>query len=652
MAKSILPYGEAEMASRFRKHLFHILSILLALLSAGLFSGQPALAQSGIDTVVHYVEGAPSDEKIAYDVTAYVSVADSTGNPIKDLAADAFTLAEDSQQVTVLSADLAPDAPINLVLLLDTSGSMSGSGIEAAKSAASNFIAGLGKDDRVAVVTFDNETKIRIDFTTDHRAARDELELVDATRGAGTCLYDAAYQAVQMTATVPSGRRAVVLFTDGVDEKADGGTCSIHTADDVIRLATESGTRTPLYTLGLGSKVDQKSLQRLAQDTGGRFFYSPNTNQLDTIFVRLSDTLRSQYAIKYQSTAGPGSHTLAVTAKYLSAQDTDTRGFLLPNFPLRLIFVEPAEGQEVSGTTTLKVETFGQGETIQSVNFVINGATVASVTTTPYEAQVDFSAYPDGALTIDALALGADGIELARVTRQVTVRVAAAVAPTPVEEGGGGLVSNYLLYIIGGVILLGALVIALIVLAIAKKRKEEQRNKEWDEKVGGVGAPTVEEFSSGSDRTMDSWEMSSDALGMLTVSSSDDSSMIDQRFEITKRRTTLGRKADNDIIFPKDSPVSRHHAMIEEKGGGLFLSEVEEMDEKIGKPKRPTFGTFVNDREVDGQEILLQNGDEVRLGKRVKLKFEASARIRAGDEKTYDGFTSTGENDTMDTHQG
>ena len=181
------------MASQLRNHLLRGFSILLVLIGAGLFDGHSALAQSSIDTVIHYVEGAPSDEKIAYDVTAYVSVADSTGNPIKDLAADAFTLAEDSQQVTVLSADLAPDAPINLVLLLDTSGSMNGAGIEAAKSAASNFIAGLGNDDRVAVVTFDNDTKTRIDFTTDHRAARDELELVDATRGAGTCLYDAAY---------------------------------------------------------------------------------------------------------------------------------------------------------------------------------------------------------------------------------------------------------------------------------------------------------------------------------------------------------------------------------------------------------------------------------------------------------------------------
>lgn len=639
------------MASQLRIHLLRMLSILLVLTGVGLFSGPTALAQSGIDTVIHYVEGVPSEEKIAYDVTAYVSVADSTGNPIKDLTVDAFTLAEDSQQVTILSADLAPDAPINLVLLLDTSGTMTGPGITAAKNAASNFIAGLGRDDRVALVTFNDTIKTHIGFTTDHQAARQELNLVDATSGAGTCLYDAAFQAVQMTATVPSGRRAVILFTDGVDETPSGKQCSVHDADDVIDIANESGTRTPLYTLGMGRDVDQKILQQLAQDTGGRFFFSPDANQLDAIFIRLSDTLRSQYAIKYQSVAGPGSHTLAVTAKYLSAQDTDTRGFLLPNFPLRLTFVEPAEGQEVSGMTTLKVETFGQGETIQSVNFVINDATVATVTTTPYEAQVDFGTYPEGNLTIDAIAFGADGIELARTTRQVAVRAGSAT-PTPSPDGGGNFVSDYLIYIIGGFILLGAVIIVVVILIIAKKRREKQRELEWNQKVGGLGEATAEEFSGGSDRTMDSWEMGPDALGVLTVTGSDDPSLLGQRFEITKRRTTLGRKADNDIIFPKDSPVSRHHALIEERSGGLFLSEVEETDEKTGRPKRPTFGTFVNESDLNGQDVLLQNGDEIRLGKRVKLKFEASARIRAGDEKTYDGFTSSGEGDTMDTRQG
>ena len=620
------------MSSLLRRNLFRVFSILLVLTIAGAPGGGTALAQSSIDAVIHYVEGIPSADKIAYDVTAYVSVADSTGNPIKDLKPENFSLAEDSQKV---------DAPINLALLLDTSGSMTGPGIAAAKTAASNFIAGLNPEDRVAVVTFDNTINTIIDFTTDHKAARDELSLVEATRGAGTCLYDAAYQAVQMTATVPSGRRAVVLFTDGVDEKASGGTCSVHDADDVINIATEAGTRTPIYTLGMGSKVDQKNLQRLAQDTGGRF--------LDAIFIRLSDTLRSQYAITYTSTAGPGSHTLAVTAKYLNAQDTDTRGFLLPNFPLRLSFVEPKEGQEVSGMTALKVETFGQGETIQSVIFQINGTTVATVVTTPYEAQVDLGTYPAGDLTIEAVAQGAGGIGLARAAQTVKV-IPVTATPTPVGGGSGGGLSGYWLYILGGVVLLSTALIVVVILAILKKRKQRQRDLEWDQKVGGLGeTPTVEEMSGGSDRTMDSWEMNPDALGMLTVGASDDPSMLGQRFEITNRRTTLGRKADNDIIFPKDSPVSRHHALVEEKNGGLFLSEVEETDDKTGRPKRPTYGTFVNENEVGAQSILLQNGDEVRLGKRVKLKFEAGRLIRAGDEKTFDGFTAS--SDTMETRE-
>lgn len=640
-----------------QKLLVRTFSVLLVLSLALAAGGRTALAQSTIDTVVHYVEGEPSEDKVAYDVTAYVSVADSTGNPIKDLAAGDFTVVEDSQQMEILSAELAKEDPIHLVLLLDTSGSMAGQGITAAKAAASNFIAGLEPEDRVAVVTFDDTTRHVIDFTTDHKAARDELSFVDATRGAGTCLYDAAYQAVQMTATVPSGRRAVVLFTDGVDEKPGGGTCSIHTADDVIGLATDGGTRSPIYTLGMGRQVDEKALQRLAQDTGGRFLYSPDANQLDAVFIRLSDTLRSQYAIRYSSTAGPGAHTLAVTAKYLSAQDTDTRGFLLPNFPLRLSFVEPSEGQEISGMTTLKVETFGQGDTIQSLRFEVNGATVATVETAPYEAQVDFSSYAEGDLTIEAIAQGVDGIELARVSQSVVIRAAAAdgtSSPTPAAAEGeeeSGLSVRSLALLVGGILFLGALLAGIIAIVVIRNRQQHQRDLEWQRKVSGIGlgeAPTVEDIVGGSDRTVDTQDMSPDALGRLTVNASDDPSMIGQQFDLLHSQTTLGRKADNDIIFPKDSPVSRHHAVIEERGGSLYLSEVEESDE-TGHAKRPTYGTFVNEREVSGQAIQLQNGDEIRLGKRVRLKFEASERIRLGNETTYDAFTAAG--DSQETQE-
>lgn len=626
------------MLSRFGQVHLRWVSVLLVLVM-GVVNLQPALAQSNIDVVIHYVEGAPSETDISYEVKAFVSVADSTGSPINDLKAEDFTLTEDSQKVDIKNVALA-DEPINLVLLIDTSGSMAGDGIAAAKSAASSFVTSLASEDRVSIVTFDDKSNTIIDFTTDHAAARDKISLIDATRGAGTCMYDAAYQAVQATATVPSGRRSVILFTDGVDEKSGGGICSIHTIDDVIKIATEGGTRSPVYTMGVGSKVDQNGLKRLAETTGGRFFYSPDSSKVDAIFRDLSNTLRSQYAIAYSSNAGPGSHTLAVTAKYLSAQDTDTRGFLLPNFPLRLIFVEPKEGDELSGTVTLKVDTFGQGETIQAVVFEINGETVASVEKTPYEAQVDLSGYDEGDLTIEAIAQGADGIELDRVSQTVKV-MPVSITPTaePVTEEAGTTS-----YVIIGIVafLLLAIVVVVIFVVVMRRRTQKQRDDEWNKQVGGIGAdtPTLDDVSPGSDRTMDSWEIPPDALGRLTVIGSDDATMKNQHFDITNRRTTLGRKADNDIIFPKDTPVSRHHALIEERNGGLFLTEVEDPESS----KRPTYGTFVNDREVGSQSILLQNGDEIRLGKRVVLKFEAG-KSSLGDGKTYDGLSG----DTMDT---
>jgi pSer/pThr/pTyr-binding forkhead associated (FHA) protein len=211
------------------------------------------------------------------------------------------------------------------------------------------------------------------------------------------------------------------------------------------------------------------------------------------------------------------------------------------------------------------------------------------------------------------------------------------------EAGLSALFRNHLLYTFF-ILLDAAVIVVILILWIARRRKEQQRELEWNQKVGGIGEPIpVTEPSGGADRTMDAWEMNPDAFGMLTVTASDDPSMLGQRFEITNRRTTLGRKADNDIIFPKDSPISRRHAVVEEKNGGLFLSEVDDMDEKTGAPKRPTYGTFINENEVGTKSVLLQTGAEMRLGKRVRLKYEAGTRVHIGNEKTLDDFASSGD---------
>jgi pSer/pThr/pTyr-binding forkhead associated (FHA) protein len=126
----------------------------------------------------------------------------------------------------------------------------------------------------------------------------------------------------------------------------------------------------------------------------------------------------------------------------------------------------------------------------------------------------------------------------------------------------------------------------------------------------------------------------------LIVEFSDDASMVGHRFEITKPVTSIGRSADNDINFPKDSPISRHHASIEARDDGLYISEVETPDGS-GTPKLPTFGTFLNDATLGAAAHLLHNGDVIRLGKRVLLKFETDRLSSQEDVRTLDDLEKT-----------
>ncbi|MCK6539603.1 MAG: VWA domain-containing protein [Anaerolineales bacterium] len=614
------------------------LGALIALLAVSLFGSIHALAQSTIDLTVHYVEGFPAEGEIAYDVNVYLSVFDGSGNPVRDLTTDSITAAEDSQKVELRNLRPA-DEPIAVILVMDTSGSMSGPKIADARSAASNFIGEMKENDRAAIMTFDENVKLQMDFTANHTDIRDRLARIDASPGSGTCLHDAAYQAVQLASTLPSGRRAVILFTDGVDETASGGrACSVHTLQDVVELASQGGTRTPIYALGLGNRIDEKSLQRVAELTGGRYIYAPDSSQLEEVFQTLSNQLRSQYVLSYKSFAAPGAHTLAVSVNHLGAQDSDTRNFLLPALPARVTILAPADGGTVGGSVKAVASISGQGTAIDRVEFEINGEVVGSDDATPYELEIDLLPYEPGALTLSAVAYDETNAELARASINV-IRAAPTAVPTTVviqpTPTPAPQTDNTILIVgavLGG---LGLITILLLALMLARQRRQEK---------GGAAAETVVQTprtpyrEKDADRTMDSWEGGPEAFGILTVEASDDPSMIGHRFEISASLTTLGRSADNDINFPKDNPVSRRHAEIFERNRRLFIREVEAMDSS-GEYRPPKYGTFVNEVPLGAEPAGLKSGDEIRLGKRVRLRFEAYERAGESEALTFDDMT-------------
>ncbi len=109
---------------------------------------------------------------------------------------------------------------------------------------------------------------------------------------------------------------------------------------------------------------------------------------------------------------------------------------------------------------------------------------------------------------------------------------------------------------------------------------------------------------------------------------------------IKNATTRIGRAAENDIVFAEEKAVSRHHAVIEYQGGSFRISEVTSIQE--GRIIRPTYGTFVNGVSISGNQVYLQAGDEIRLGKRLTLRFQPLVKTqvkRENEARTIDHRT-------------
>jgi len=147
-------------------------------------------------------------------VTVDAIVTDRGGNRISAaLRPSDFTIYEDGVRQTINSFS-ATDAPFNLVLLLDTSGSASAE-IELMRRAALRFLDELRPRDRVAVIQFSKEVELLKDLTSDRAEIEEALRLLKP--GTGTSFYDSLKLAIDEVFKGVEGRKAVVALTDGVD---------------------------------------------------------------------------------------------------------------------------------------------------------------------------------------------------------------------------------------------------------------------------------------------------------------------------------------------------------------------------------------------------------------------------------------------------
>lgn len=252
----------------------------------------PVLAETQGEIRINLISTYEAED--AMTMKLYFNLFDpATGTPFTSLKAKDATMTLLKTNFVSSAEIKEPDLPIYVTMVLDASGSMAASAAklqEAAKQALNN----PPDDSLFAVVQFDEEIKLLQDFTENISAITYAIDSYQTSIN-GTCLYDAAYTAVEAQANAPAGRRAVILFTDGTDEKRDGTPCSQKSYQELIALAMEM--QVPIHTIGLSStanKLNEVELRSMASSTGG---YSAIANQddLGEAFASIMTALKAQW---------------------------------------------------------------------------------------------------------------------------------------------------------------------------------------------------------------------------------------------------------------------------------------------------------------------------------------------------------------------
>jgi uncharacterized protein YegL len=163
-----------------------------------------------------------------------------------------------------------------LVLAIDRSGSMNGPKLELAKDAARGTAELLGADDLISVVAFDSQAIPLVRLQRAQNRVRISADIARLTAGGGTQLLPPLQEAYQQLSSVSAKVKHVILLTDGQAEYAG-------IIDLVNQMVAQKIT---VSTVGVGSGADQTLLTAIAENGGGRFYYTQDASSIPKIFTK------------------------------------------------------------------------------------------------------------------------------------------------------------------------------------------------------------------------------------------------------------------------------------------------------------------------------------------------------------------------------
>ena len=248
-------------------------------------------------------------------VSLYLTVHDKHGLLIPHLTKDDFNILEDKTPQKIKNFTAETDQPLTLGILLDTSGSQQNV-LPLEQQAGGAFLSRvLRSKDEAFLISFDINVELLSDYTSNAHAlsrAMDKAEINTGTGGGGmptgtprgTLLYDAVFLATHDKLQQESGRKAIIILSDGEDqgstEKLQGAIEAAQKANTIVYvllIADRGFYGRGMYGMGYSGDA---YMRQMAEATGGRVIdVGNNGKKMEDAFSQIEEELRTQYVASY-----------------------------------------------------------------------------------------------------------------------------------------------------------------------------------------------------------------------------------------------------------------------------------------------------------------------------------------------------------------
>jgi Mg-chelatase subunit ChlD len=422
-------------------------------------------AQAGAQTVINFIQSVDTPDKFGVTLKVFFTLTDATQQPITSaqVTSAKFTLPDDN--LTVDAKVSKANGPINMVLVLDASGTMFNF-LKNVQQAAISMVNSAPQDSQFAVIRFSDKIETIQEFTADRNRVVNAIGTIKAF--GTTCLYDAAFQGVQLMGNAPQSnkdnpsnnqpqpdrRRAVIVFSGNKDATYNKP-CSKHSVADVVSLATTGDNRTPVYTIGFRSfaPLSEGDLRTIADATGGTTTFGNNPQSL---FNDIVNSLNAQFIAEGLVTPKAGERSFSlrlalasgsspndVSARFVSPKDYSTPPTITPTITATPLppAVDIISLQQDPATKEFVIEISAVSEQLigeYRFDLISPTGTLQSQVSKPAPitnpVRIPIGKLDDGEYSIRVSAIGKNGQLLARSADQ-RIRVASTPTITPTVTG-------------------------------------------------------------------------------------------------------------------------------------------------------------------------------------------------------------------------